>query len=492
MYTHSMSLARFIGICSAICSLTLATHSDQPFMQKLLSLDDCLKIGIERNSTLQIMEINLASSLADIQIASSIYDSRLQLNGTWQDSELPPGSFPSDGGVERGQFGGRLYRGLPIGVQVGLEVDVQRNLFEGMGFPANPAWRTAVGITLKVPVWKNAFGATDRAFIESFRRRQLSRQFEFARSRELVGAQIVQQYWNAAAARKVAESQGLLVERLSLLLDDNRKKAEEGLLDESAVLAVDAALALAEVDRVTLLNDVAFQDEKLKDLINIPARDWDVVFIDYGFEPSLPGISHDLGFMDVYEQALRDRADLEAIKSEIARLDTLIRMRRLDNRADVELSGSIGRGDSDTRWNETLDFDKNLWSLGVAVDLSLDRSDTAGRLAQAYLEREALRVEMESLERTIALECRSSVREVDISRRLLHATRRALDAQERKLALETQRFDRGQSAIQVLIDYENDRDLAARDHQRAWTTYKQAEALLRLALGEGLRMGGSP
>jgi len=482
-----METNRMMAMKGMLIFLLFAVHVfAAPEPGKIVSLDDCVRMGLEGNLSLRSQRIQLASASADVQRASAIYDTRLQLDGSWRDSELPPGSFPSQGGVEQGQLAGRLFRELSSGTQIGVELDVQRNLFEGVGTSSDPTWRTAAGITLRQSLWKNSFGAADRAQVDYVRQRLESLNLEYERSREQVAAQISDQYWSAVIARQVADAQSSVVQRLGKLLENNRRRVDEGMLDEIAVLSVEASLAVAEVDLETLRNDAAALDEQLKERINLPARLWDVTTIDYKMETVVDDDPSSPAFLDVFEHALRYRADVEALRREEQRVESLIRMRHLDDRANLEISGSIGRGDSDTKWSDTLDFDRTLWSVGVILDMSLDRSDTRAAVTQAFLEREVIRTEREMLERIIELNSRSAVRQMSTARRLVLATKRALDAQDRKLELELRRFNRGQSNTQTILDYENDRELAERDYLRSCGAYQRAKITLALVQGHTL------
>jgi outer membrane protein TolC len=459
------------------------SFSVQAQSHSVLSLDDCIRMGLEGNLMLQMQRLQLASASADVQIASAVYDTRVQLDGTWQDSELPPGSFPSQGGVERGQGTGRLVREFEYGTQLGLELDVQRNLFEGFSTPSEPVWRTAAGLTLRQSLWNNAFGASDRARVDYVRQQLESLNLDYERAQQSVVAQVADYYWRALIARQVADAQSHVAKRLGLLLESNKRKVEDGLLDEIAVLAVDASLAVADVDQEALRFEALSRDEMLKEKIDLPSREWDSTRINYQLPDQQQDEMELPSFIDVYENAIRYRADLEALRREEKRVESLIRLRQMEDRSDVEVSGGIGRGDSGEKFDETLDFDKTLWSVGIMADISLSRSATRASLTQAYLERDRIRTEREMLERSIDLECRTVVRQVATARRLVSATRRAFDAQKKKLELEVIRMNRGQSDTKTLLDYENDRDLAERDHLRSLGAQQQSLVSLELVQG---------
>jgi outer membrane protein TolC len=440
-------------------------------------------MGLEGNLTLQMQRLQLASASADVLFVSAVYDPRVQLNGTWEDSDIPPGTFPTQGGVERGRGRGGIFKEFEYGTQLGIELDVQRNLFEGIGTTADPLWRTAAGITLRQSLWNNAFGASDRARMDYARQQLDSLNLDYERSQQSVAAQIADNYWRALIARQVADSQSLVAKRLGTLLDNNRRKVEEGLLDEIAVLAVEASQAVADVDQEALRYEALSREELLKEKIDLPPYEWDQTEIDFQLPENPSDDMEPLTFIEVYENAIRYRPDLEALRVEERRVENLIRLRQMEDRSEVEVQGSLGRGDSDISFDDSTDFDKTIWSIGVLADISLGRSATRASLTQAYLERDRIRTQREMLERSIDLECRTISRQVVTARRLVVATQKAFNAQKKKLELEVIRMNRGQSDTKTLLDYENDRDLAERDYLRSLGAYQQSLVSLDLVQG---------
>lgn len=449
----------------------------------VLSLDDCVRMGIEGNLTLQMQRLQLSSASAEVQAVSAVYDPRFSLSGNYQDSELPPGSFPAQGGLERGQATASLGQEFSSGTRLGVEFDLQRNLFEGMSAGNEPMWRTAAGLSIRQSIWRNAFGGANEARVDYARQRIISLELEYERAIEQVAAAIRDEYWRAFTAREIAETQQAVIERLAKLLESNKRKFEEGLLDESAVLAVEASLSVAEVEVEVLKHEALSIDERLKERINLPVAQWNDTAIDYRLPPDASNASSANGFAEVYAQAMLNRADVEALRREEKRVESLIELRELEDRGDVQLTGSIGRGDSDVELGDSMDFDKTVWSVGAILDFSLKRSVSRAALTQAFLERERIRTQMEMLQRSIELECRNAIRQLTTASRLVEAARKSRDLQARKLELENARYDRGQSDINTILDYQNDLEAAERDWLKSQGALQRAEVALKLVQG---------
>jgi len=355
----------------------------------------------------------------------------------------------------------------------------------------DPMWRTAAGFSARQSLWRNAFGNADEARVDYVRQRVDTLAMEYARSRQRVVASIKDDYWLALTAREVAGTRRAVIDRLARLLETNRNRFEDGLVDETAVLAVEASLSVAEVEVEVLNHEALALDERLKERINLPAADWDFTRIDYRLPENNGSTNSAPAFFDVYEQAMQNREDVAALRKEEQRVESLIRLRELEDRGDVQLTGSIARGDSDADFDRAMDFDRTVWSVGIAVDLSLKRSVSRSALELAFLERERIRTQMEMLQRSIELECRNAIRQLSTSRRLVDATRKSLELQTRKLELENKRFDRGQSDIKTVLDYQNDLEAAERDYAKAVGALQRAEVALQLVLGT-IATGGAP
>lgn len=470
MHLYRFSLVLFIWMFPALFLLAIGQPDSAA---RTLSREECLELGLQESLILQMQRLQLASASADVVRVNALYDPLIGVQGAFDDSELPPGSFPTSGGVERGLVLGQMNRMLPSGTRIGLDLDLQRNYFEGIGTMTDPMWRTAAGVSVSQSLWNNAFGAADRYQVDYVRQRLDVLALDYQQQREEVAAEILDTYWSAMMTLVVAETQIRVVERLKQLLEKNRQYVKDGLLDETAVYAVDASVAVAEVDLLTLRFEADALDERLKELIRLPSAQWETTVITYE-KPEPIDTAESVSFIEVFEDALRYRADVEALRREEKRVENLIRATELENRADLELSASVGRGDSAASFNDSLDFDKTLWSVGVVYGLSLGKSETRAALMQALLERERVRVQRDMLESEIERLSRAAVRQVETSRRLIPATKRALEAQTKKLELEMIRFNRGQSNIKTILDYENDREYAERDYIRAIGSHQRA------------------
>jgi len=443
---------------------------------------------LARHPSLELHRLQIASASADVQRVEAPYDQRWQMDALWQDSALPPGSFPGTGGLERGAGVARWVKGFPSGTRLGVELDAQRNLFEDVSENDDPLYRTSAAVTLRQSLWRNAFGAADQARLRYARGRLAVLEAEHQRLREEVSSRVHDLYWQVVAARRSFDAQALVVARLERLWERNRKLVEDGMLDASAALAVEAALAVAGVDVEVSRHQAAALDEQLKKWIDLPPRSWAFIEIDY----RVPVESVVLPMpdpLDALDTALRERQDLAAWRFEERRVEELIALRQQDNRADIEVGGSIGRGDADTEWDEARDFDRTVWSVSATLDMPVEQSASRADLIQAYLERDRIRVSRESLEADIELDVRGAWRDADTARRLDEATRRALALQAEKLARELERFERGQSDTKTILDYENDRDLAERDAIRARTGWERA--WVRLQLAQGVWLAGA-
>jgi outer membrane protein TolC len=361
-----------------------------------------------------------------------------------------------------------------------------------VGLDSEATWQTVAGVTLRQALGRNAFGSVDRADLAAARLREEVVRAGYERAEQEVAARIEHHFWLAAVAEVVADTQTTVVYRLGRLLEENRRRVEDGLLDETAVLAVEASLAVAEVEAERLRDEAIVRDEELKDLIDLPPGQWDRVRIVYRLPDRVPeGDGGQPGYAEVLTSALASRADVEALRREAGRAEQVIRARTADDRGEFSVLASLGRGDADTEWEETFDFDRTVWSVGAMARLSLGRSASRAALTQALIAREVVWLDQEALERRIALEVRTAVRQRETARRLVVATGRALTAQRRKVERELERFRQGRSDISVLLDAETDRDLAERDAAKARGDLARAEVAWRLAQGLPSGAGGA-
>ncbi|HMP73903.1 MAG TPA: TolC family protein [Kiritimatiellia bacterium] len=459
----------------------------------LLSLEDAVGMALERNPRLIEAELAWRQAQAERLLADSVEDSVLRLGVGYEDSGLPPASFPGARGIQTGLAEASFLRRVGTGADVGVVGDSQRNFFDTGREGETPVYRSSVGVRLSQPLMQNRGGRTDR-----LRRAVADRGVESAflmlqRERERVSAEVQDAWWVAVAERGYADTLVRAEQRRQELVEDLRGKVEDGLVDVTELYAAEAALASyrLEVLRVSRLADRA--EDEVRRLAFVDRRGWGQVTFRVEV-PEAPGEAWGaVSDWDLFAHAETSRWDVRAIQRLIDQAEATMLLAEDEGRMDVRVEGEYRRGDSGEGWSDSLGLDREVWAAGLRAEIPLGNRRTEARVIQARLEREFYMSEAESLLQVVFWECRNALGDFRAAQEAVGMAERALMLQKRKRDGERVRFDRGQSSARFLIEDEDAVDFAERqllaarlEARRAWIQVKLASGRLLAAREEGM------
>ncbi|MBN1671351.1 MAG: TolC family protein [Kiritimatiellae bacterium] len=470
-----------------------------------LTLEDCVRIGLEQNLALQNKALDCALARELFVSAQALYDARFGLDALHSYSEIPGQAQPTPGESETTTAGAALQKVLRLGTrlefragayQSGFDPEVPPRGSEAALLPLeslysllyryNPLYAGSVGVSFSQPVFQNCFGALDRAVLAYARQRSESAALLLARQRQVLAAQITDAYWNVYAAALNARVGAESLERGETLLRISRDRFQDGLLDETDVLEAEAALATRGVHVVKLQDLEKGAAEFLKNLVQIRPEDWDRTAFGFPAEPDVlarqtPSIPPANA---LYEAAVRNRPDLKALREmeRQAELDIRIKQQRMYPRLD--LVGSAQLGSYGAEAEDAMGTDSSAWAVGFQFRLPLRRTAEKSALLQSRLSLEKTRNDIRSLLSVIHLEAGDAVRGLETAAKHVEATRQALALHARKLQLEQQKFEQGRSTTHLVVQFQDDRQRAEMLHNVAIGGLQQALARCELVRGE--------
>jgi outer membrane protein TolC len=398
---------------------------------------------------------------------------------TYTDSEArdPANIFLSDSQVTSGEFAlGKAFR---TGTHMELKVEHSHiNAGGDLSAFLDEPYSSLAGLSLSQSILRNAFGELDRARQRGADAGSAAARLAYERERELTAGHIADAYWDLQMARKNFDTGRESLARAERLLETNRSRVEDGLLDETDLLSFEALIATRRVDVLVLSNAAANAADALKNTIQLPREEWSDVTIapagDTATEPEQAG----------EDAPAVSRNDLAALAELVSQAEADMGVRASEFRHDLQLFGEIGRGSSGEDFDGSVEFDDNAWTVGVMLDMGWGRTAEQSALTEARLLHEKAVNNHRAMEAAIGLECAVADRNLQSGWEGVVETRRARDLQEKKLALEQEKFEQGRSAINVIVQYEDDYALASQSHNVALAAYQKAIVQYRLAHGE--------
>jgi outer membrane protein len=286
-------------------------------------------------------------------------------------------------------------------------------------------------------------------------------------------------YWSLVTARETAHVLTQSLASFEAHLKDAQNRLDVGLSAKSDVLAVQVERDRAELSRLRAENALAVANEELVRLVGLPA-DTRVEPVDEA--PAAAPVPADPEAL--VASALASRPELAALRARKDAARAAIRIARAAALPQVGLSAGYDYARPNTRILPLVDDWKDSWSLGVSVSITaFDGGRTKAATAQANAQAEALRQQVEDLERRVRVEVKSRLLDLATARAALDVSAHALEAAQEAERVERDRYREGVTRSSDLLDAETRSLQASVDRTNAAAGLSLARARLDRALG---------
>lgn len=494
--------ATWLAATCLLCLAVACAAADMPEPTPY-TLADCVALGLSNNVSLANRQLEQALAGEQVESTRGIYDTRLSLGGLRSHTEMPTGASLAFGTTDstsieaalrklcrrgtrlelKGSSLSQEYEPEPIAGLAALP-GLDPDLISSLLYRYNPLHASTFTVSAAQPLLKNAGGRLDRALHRHARYSHAAATHLLERERRLVTARIHTGYWDLHAARLGFRVGKRSLARGKRLLEINRARSADGLLDETDVLAAEAAVATREAQLLELADICENAEDLLKNILRLPAAQWDRVTI-VTPEDAEPAVQQDERPEPeaAYAQALANRADLKWLMTlkDQAAYDLTVKEQAL--RPDLSLVGSVGVGAYGESLNDSLDGDRNLWSVGLQFEVPLARRAEKSAVRQSKLRLALANNNILAMRAALCLECRAATRRLATANATLTATRRAMELHARKLEREQQKFEQGRSSTDQLTRYQDDLEQAEMRYSVAWGARQKAQVQYQTVRG---------
>ena len=447
-----------------------------------MTLDEAVQEGLSQNSSLVSRLIEARQAAAEVLRVAGVYDTELSANLYYTDAEMSSAASPIDSASRSAHGDAAIQRRLSTGTSVGLKAESDHVRFAESQF-ADQNNQTVFSLSLSQSLLRDGLGKANRAQVAAAKARYESTWLSYLDERDAVALEIHRAFWNAYnefSSFRVLQNG---VSRAEKLLDINRQREVDGLLDETDVLAAEAALASQTVEVIAQQDAYIRTREGLLALIRHPMKSWEDVRLDFesGLQSALKGIR--LNAWELYRDARSTREQFKALEQRIEEAQWTVESAAEQVQPELNVFGEFGLGDVDTTYRNSWGTSRMRWTVGLEFRTSWDRSAEQSILNQAELEVDALEDQIVQAEYDLLLACRTSARDLVTLNARLEAARLARELHGRKLVLETKKFEQGRSETSRIIDYQDDLEIAE-------GAVISAEAAYRIRAAENLRLQG--
>lgn len=479
------------GVGAELPDAELPVTGDQVF----LSLEDAVRIALQRNLQLVIQQYDLAQGDTLVDQNRGIFD--LNLNGflDYSDDTFPTGS-DLDGAAVRTDESQNLNLSLnqltPLGGTATLSWNTVRFETNNAFVVPNPRYSIGTELSYTQPLLRG-FGevATRRGILVAQTNAEISRA-TFEQQVISVIQQVENAYWNLVQARKQLE---VSIQSLTLaqeLHDRNRIKVEVGTLAPFELVQSEAGIAQREGNIIRDRATVGDAADELMRLLNVPQGDMWLMELVPQTEPTV--LSMDFSLDEAISTALEERSELRAqeLSVENLQIDAEYFENQMRPQADLRVGYSISSldGDQTASFNELVDMDFTGWSARLTVGIPLQNRSARAQQASADLALNRGRAQLSNLEQQIVTEVRSAVRQLEASVKAVEAARASREAQEKSLEAERKRYENGMSTSFQVLQIQDDLTQAQSSEVAAITSYRTRLADYYRAIGKLLAESG--
>ena len=515
----------------ALALLSFAPAWGQEAVEMELSLADAARLAFERNLDIRVISFERSIAEGKMTSARGRFEPLLFVGIPGVSSINPfPGGAAFGAGSGFGGFGisrvetpastalagadvstsesvaGLLdfQQTLPFGLRYDVSYNVGRTDTNSVFQSFNPSWDNTLAISVMQPLL-NGRGeeATAAELLLAQANTQVSRAAFHAQVEEVL-LQVETAYWELVFAERDVE-----VKRSSLVLAKEQlertlAQVEVGLIAPVEATQAEVQIAVRETDLILARNNLANARDLMRALLHAD-------ILPGGWETALRPTDEpvvDVTRLDAAElvrTALARRAEITSADATVAARSVAVKATRnvLQPRLDLlaQLSTNGVGGDLIVRdgfpgdivdvipggFGDALDqmfsFEFVSWRVGLNVTVPIGNSTAAGNYAQATLDRDRSRTELQRLRQQVTLEVRRSARGVEAAAEAAQSTSKTRELAEEQLRIEVDRFDVGMSTNFEVLRFQDDLAVARSQQLRARIAYRLATAQLGRATG---------
>jgi outer membrane protein TolC len=480
--------------CALMFLPSLATAADAPIQ---LSLDEAIRMAVEKNLDVRAELYNPAQLEADINRNRAIYDPLLTLQTSYSDSTVPSSSTSSStsttssGSSNSGS--GRMFQANAslgqlfwTGATATAGFNNSFNSTNAIG-SLSDYWESSLGVTLTQPLLKN-FGRENTDLNITISQSSKFASLEHFNTLLLnTVTQVRIQYFKLYSLREQLQVTKTSLELARKILSDTKAQVAAGVLPAMEIINAEFGVYSREKELIDAERAVSDEVDVLRLLLQIKDKG-DIVTVD------LP--RHDLYEVDE-ESTLKRAMDRPDIKEQrrnldIAELQTRVFNTRLQPDLSFTASASLaGLNQTYPRNMETLaSIDNPAWSLGLTFTYPLGNNAAENDYRKSRLKSEQTAVQIRSLEESAANDVKSAIRGIVSSYKQIAVAERGRAYAEERLKAYLRRKDVGLATNKDVLDVENDLVAAKNNQITAVVNYDNAITHLWQVTGELLERQG--
>jgi outer membrane protein len=488
----------------SFCCTAGAQSSLSATNTRSLSLEEGIRLALEKNLDLQIAKVDVRGARAALLGANAYYEPVFETLAQYSTSAEASGSVDPNTGLPEPPgdrsthlLSSGIVGALPWGMQYDIGGDLNyftrdnaRVVIIGTNVNGDPIIRIDrsrpgqytldTGIRVTQPLLRDLWTDAGRTQIKLSRADiRISEMTLRQRIHEVV-RDVMLDYYELVFARENVVVKEKALELAQRLASENRKRVEVGTLAPLDEKQAEAQSATARADLILALQLLGTQENLLIKRITDNYEQWQGLRVVP--TENLVAVPQSYDLSGSWVSALTFRPDFNAMKEELERQGLTVRLAYNQLFPRLDLVGSYGRQGVDNNFSPALNQVREdllpRWSVGAVLSVPLGNRGARGSYGQATALRDRLGLQVKQLHQNILVEVEDAVGTAQGSFQRVTATREARLAAEAAYDAEVKKLENGKSTSFNVLSLQNDLTTARSQEIRALADYNKALAEL--------------
>ena len=317
----------------------------------------------------------------------------------------------------------------------------------GLGDTEPTAATTAVTARLTQPLLRGAGYESSHEPLTSAERQALYDVRTFELSRQDLALSVQRDFYALVAQKQVIRNREASLQSFEFLRRRSDRLFELGRASEVDKFRAVREFLVAENDVVDAKQEYETRLDRFKVLIGVEAT----TKLDVAEEIPAPR-PLDLGLKRAIDVALINRLDLMTTRDAVTDAERRLRIAEQNLLPDLNIEAVGTRGSSDGTREVLSRIDHNTWSVGLALELPLDRVRERGAMRSARIELDRSRRDLSLKEDTVILGVRDSLRNLRSAEASLKIQEQIAASEEKNVKIANIRFQNGEIGNRDLTD----------------------------------------
>jgi outer membrane protein TolC len=504
-----MALSKLKHMVCALCALATLSFTLQA--QEVLSLEQCLRLGVQNNIDISVSRHLPDIAQADVMLAESPYD--LFVTGGYEYNKLDSRLLQEQTGIfslgvsKRFITGTSLFLGYDLQYRRSSEFDDVReiNAFIAQNFDPTfydrasdikKLWTSGITLKASQPLLRNfGFGRPNEALIQAAQKQKEIAEYEIERQVNASLAQIEIAYWtwiftikskeqlarSVAKAKKYKEFVEPQSGRVGGVLPSDINDANVNIYNrEDRVIAIEKEWRLAQ-DRLKR-QVFAFNAQ------NPLQMDWDKEIVPA--EAAKTEFEKIANVTANMSDAIKQRPEIRQLEAKKQSFALLVERSENQLLPAVDVNGGVTflgeeQGGPGPAFSKNFNGDHYRWSVGVSVEIPLGNLAAKSERQRAQSQLAQTESELHKAQYDIMLEVREALHEVTAAQAKYAKSQATLDESEKSLASLERRYEKPLAGDLNFIFFLQDAEFKLTEaylvQLQAMLDYKIAVVRLKLA-----------